>query len=559
VTAESPWAIVLRLAGAPRVALILALMLVTALTEGFGLLLLVPILQALDPATPAGGLAGLLPPALQSLGMLLAVFVALVSVRALAGGAHQYVAADLTARIVDGLRARALAALLHADWGYLAAMRLSQNRALLITSIDRVWEAVAQGLASVAIAVNLGTLGIAALVLSWKVALAILAVGAVVLLLYGSVRRSARQLGERLSRAYEAIHARFEESLGGLRLYKSYGREQLALDRARESFTQVRRAEKAFVVQSAIARGALQVGGAALLAAVIWLAIERAGTAPVVLLPLVALCARALPQLQALQEAGQNHAHARPALDEVAALIAAVEARAEPVDAARAAPRLEHSIRLENVAFAFAGGRAALHAIDLEIPARSTLALVGHSGAGKSTLADVIGGLLAPDSGRMLVDGVPLDAAARHAWRGQVAYMQQEAVLFAGSVRDNLLWARSEASEAELAGALERAAARFAFELPGGIDCDLGEGGRQLSGGERQRIALARALLRAPSLLILDEATSAIDAAAEAEVAAAVERLKGTLTIVIIGHRGVLTGLADRQVVLEGGRIVANG
>ena len=557
MSAETPWGMVARLAGAPRIALILALMLVTALTEGFGLLLLVPILQALDPAAPAGGLAGMLPSALRSLGMLLILFVGLVTVRALAAGGYQFVAANLTARIVDGLRTRALSALLHADWGYLAAMRQTQNRALLITSIDRVWEAVAQGLASVAIAVNLAALGIAALVLSWKVALAILAVGALALLLYGGVRRSARQLGERLSRAYEAIHARFEESLGGLRLYKSYGREHLALDRAREAFSQVRRAEKAFVLQSAIARGAMQAGGAALLAAVIWLAIERAGTAPVVLLPLVALCARALPQLQALQEAGQGHAHARPALDEVAALIAAVEARAEPVARGRIAPRLEHSIRLEDVAFAFAGGRAALHQIDLEIPARSTLALVGHSGAGKSTLADVLGGLLAPDAGRMLVDGEPLDAAGRRAWRSQVAYMQQEAVLFAGSVRDNLLWARPEASEAELTRALERAAARFAFALPGGIDCDLGEGGRQLSGGERQRIALARALMREPRLLILDEATSAIDAAAEREVAAAVEQLKDSLTILIIGHRGILTELADRQVVLEGGRIVS--
>ena len=169
----------------------------------------------------------------------------------------------------------------------------------------------------------------------------------------------------------------------------------------------------------------------------------------------------------------------------------------------------------------------------------------------------MLGGLLAPDAGRMLLDDEALDAAARRAWRPQVAYVQQEAVLFDGSVRDNLLWARPEASEAELRSALERAAARFAFELPGGIDCDLGEGGRQLSGGERQRIALARALLREPSLLILDEATSAIDAAAEREVATAVERLKGSLTIVVIGHRGTLTALADRKIVLEGGRIVA--
>jgi ATP-binding cassette subfamily C protein len=271
----------------------------------------------------------------------------------------------------------------------------------------------------------------------------------------------------------------------------------------------------------------------------------------------VALCARALPQLQALQEAGQNFAHSRPALDEVAVLIAEAETHAEPTEPGRAPLRLDRSIRLEQVDFAFGGGRDALRRIDLEIAAGEMVALVGHSGAGKSTLADILGGLLAPTGGRMVIDGVPIDAAARRAWRGQVAYMQQEAVLFAGSVRDNLLWARPDASEAELVSALERAAAHFGFALPGGIDCDLGEAGRQLSGGERQRIALARALLREPRLLILDEATSAIDAAAEAEIAAAVAQLKGAMTIVVIGHRGLLTGLADRQVVLDGGRIVS--
>ena len=554
---ETPWRLVLALAGARRLALILALMFAVALTEGFGLLLMVPILQSLEPGAAPGGIAAWLPLGGQPLAALLALFVALVAARALAGGWQRFESARLTARVIDGLRARALAALLHADWRYLASLRQAQNRALLITSIDRVWTALEQGLQAAAIAVNLAILAAAAVLLSWQVALAMLAVGAVVLVLYGGLRRSARRLGERLNHAYRAIHARLEESLGSLRLYKSFGRERQALDAAGEAFGELRRAQQDYIVQSALARGSLEVGGAALLAVVTWLAIAFGRVEPVVLLPLVALCARALPQLQALQDAGQYYAHARPALDEVAALIAEVEARAEPDEPGRAAPVLEHSIRLEAVDFAFTGERAALAGIELEIPARSIVALTGHSGAGKSTLADILGGLLTPERGRMLIDGAELDGAARRAWRGQVAYMQQEAVLFAGSVRDHLLWAGPEACEAELTRALERAAARFAFALPGGIDCDLGEGGRQLSGGERQRIALARALLREPRLLILDEATSAIDAAAEAEVAAAVAQLKNSLTIVIIGHRGVLTGLADRHVVLEGGRIVS--
>jgi ATP-binding cassette subfamily C protein len=561
MTRENPWRMALTLARPGRALLVLVLMLLVGLTEGLGLLMIVPILQSIVPGATVPGMLGWLfgaagPPSLE---VLLGVFVVLVALRAGAGLWQRVEATKLNARVVDGLRCRAMAALLHAEWRALAAMRQSGNRALLVTSVDRVGLAINRLIASTSSALNLALIFTAAVLLSWRLALGAVAAGALVLLLYAGVRRQARRLGEALSDAYRQIHARLEETLNGLRLTKSFGREPEALEAARRTFVSLRGAELAFVRQSEWARGIIQTGGAAALAALTWLAIERWNTPPLVLLPLVAVCARALPQLQSLQETAQQFAHARPALDDIVGLIAEVEAQGEPVDPARAPPRFEQAIRLEHADFAFAAGRAALSGIDLEIAAGSTVALIGPSGAGKSTLADILGGLLAPEAGRMLIDGVALDAATRSAWRGQVAYMQQEAVLFAGSVRDNLLWARPDADDAAIRGALERAAAGFAFALPGGIDCDLGEGGRQLSGGERQRIALARALLREPRLLILDEATSALDAAAEREVADAVAQLKGSLTIVVIGHRGALTELAERRIVLERGRVVAGG
>src|SRR6478609_5601249 len=452
MTRESPWRIALDLAGPGRALAVVLMMLFTGFTEGIGLLMIVPILQSLVPGSTTPGSLGWLFEAAgsPSLGVLLLAFIVLVALRAVAGLWQRVEATELNARIVDGLRVRAVDALLHAEWRELAAMRQSGNRALLVTTVDRVGLAVSRLIISTATALNLVLIFAAAIVLSWKLALGAVFAGALVLLLYAGVRRQARRLGEALGQAYREIHARPEETLDGLRLYKSFGREPDALEAARRTFISLRGAELAFVRQSEQARGIMQVGGAVTLALLTWIAVERWGTPPLVLLPLVAVCARALPQLQGLQEAAQQFAHARPALDDIVGLIADVEAHAEPADAAREPPRLERAIRLEQAGFSFAGGRAALSGIDLEIAAGSTVALLGHSGAGKSTLADILGGLLAPDSGRMLIDGVALDAAARRAWRRQVGYMQQEAVLFAGSVRANLLWACPEASEATL-------------------------------------------------------------------------------------------------------------
>ncbi len=198
----------------------------------------------------------------------------------------------------------------------------------------------------------------------------------------------------------------------------------------------------------------------------------------------------------------------------------------------------------------------ALDGVSLTIPARRITALLGPSGAGKSTVADLLGGLIAPDAGSLAIDGAVLAASQRRAWRSRVTYVQQEPVLFAGTIRENLAWAHPAASEAAMRAALADAAAGFALALPLGLDTPLGEGGRLLSGGERQRIVLARALLGGPDLLILDEATSALDSASEAAIAAAILRLRERLTILVIGHRGALQELADTTIWLESGRVV---
>jgi ATP-binding cassette subfamily C protein len=317
----------------------------------------------------------------------------------------------------------------------------------------------------------------------------------------------------------------------------------------------MRRSQLAFSRDRSLGHAALQLGGAAALAVLVWVAAQRWGLGATTILPMVALFARALPLLGTLQEAWLNWRFSRPALDATLALIDRAEAAREPDAASGYSPRLETAITLRSIAVTFAGNPI-LTDISLQIPALGICALTGPSGAGKSTLADLLGGLISPDSGSIALDDVRLTPKDLRAWRRRVAYVQQDPVLLSASVRENLAWGAPTADEAAMRQALADAAALFVDALPQGLDTQLGDGGRMLSGGERQRLVLARALLREPALLILDEASSALDSASEAEIAAAVTRLGQRMAVLVIGHRGALLGLAQRRFELDSGRLV---
>ena len=435
-------------------------------------------------------------------------------------------------------------------------MRQSSNASLLITNIDRAGFGLSQVIVGAANLMTLGGLGLAAMVIAPAAALAAALGGVLVLLSYRGMRRRSAQLGDRLGQAYDATYASLTGSLGALRAIKSLGREDRSEAEAFAGFGELQRARLDYARDSGLAQLALQGGGAALMALLVWTAITRWQIGTATILPLIALFARALPLLGTVQDAWQNWSHSRPAIEAAQALIDRAEAAREPATTGLPPPRLEQAITLSEVTVRFVGqDRPALEGVTLTLGAREVVALTGPSGAGKSTLADLLAGLISPDGGTIAIDGMPLDPARRRAWRERVAYVEQDPVLLAGTVRSNLLWAAPDADEARLRAALADASATFVHDLPQGLDTPVGDGGRRLSGGERQRLMLARALLRDPALLVLDEATSALDTGNEAAIAAALKRLRGQLAIVIICHRGALLELADREVRLEQGRV----
>jgi ATP-binding cassette subfamily C protein len=234
--------------------------------------------------------------------------------------------------------------------------------------------------------------------------------------------------------------------------------------------------------------------------------------------------------------------------------IAAAEA-AQEHETGSGVPQLRHAIVLRDVRFAY-DGEPVLDAVSLVIPAGSLVAVVGQSGAGKTTVADLIIGLLRPQTGAVLIDDVPLDTCDAQRWRAQIGYVPQDTFLLHDSVRVNVTLGDHDLSPAAVETALRAAEAwEFVSALPDGIDTIVGERGLRMSGGQRQRISLARALVRRPQLLILDEATAALDPATEADVSRTLQRLRGEMTMLAICHQGPLIDVADRVYRVEAGRI----
>jgi subfamily B ATP-binding cassette protein MsbA len=202
----------------------------------------------------------------------------------------------------------------------------------------------------------------------------------------------------------------------------------------------------------------------------------------------------------------------------------------------------------------------ALDDVSLTIPAGRTTALVGPSGAGKSTLVKLLFRFYDPDEGTVTVDGRPLPELALGSWRDRIALVSQDVFLFNATVRENIAYGRPGATDAEVEEAARRADAHaFIRRLPQGYDTELGDRGVRLSGGQQQRITLARAIVRNPELLILDEATNALDSRSERLIQDALDLFGEGRTVVIIAHRFSTIEQADHIVVLEGGRVREEG
>jgi ATP-binding cassette subfamily B protein len=223
-------------------------------------------------------------------------------------------------------------------------------------------------------------------------------------------------------------------------------------------------------------------------------------------------------------------------------------------------PAGDGRVELRNVSFAYDGGPSVLRDIDLHVPAGRTVAIVGATGSGKTTLVSLLPRLYDPTEGSISIDGADLRTVDLGSLRREIGLVADEPFLFSATIRENIAYARPDASDAEVEQAATRAGIHdFVAGLPDGYDTVVGERGLTLSGGQRQRVSIARTLIKDPRVLILDDATSSVDATTEAEIKAAMRELMRDRTTFVIGHRLSTIALADEIVVLEDGRVAARG
>ncbi len=554
-----------------RIAGAIALMFLFSLSEGIGIALLLPILQVAGFDLRAQGVVGRYGHAVTaafkavglrpSLLLLLMVFAILVGARALLGRWQTVTMYSVQQNFGVRLRQRLYHAIANANWLALSRMRSSDLTHALTAEIDRV-EAATFEVLSLASTVLLFLLylGIALAVSAPMTALA-LGCGVILVALLRGRTMLLRGAGAELSERTKGLYAATVEHLQSLKAAKMYGVQERNFDSFARLSGEVARTNVEISRLQAAADSLFEIGSVVILAAVLYLSIRVLGVAPFAVLLLLAMFARVMPRVMLCHRLYQECMHALPAFENIIGLAGRCAAAAEPAGAPGAALELKNSLRLEHLSFAYQPDKPpAVRDLDLAVPVGEVVALVGASGAGKSTIADLMTGLLAPDAGQVTIDGVALDQARGRRWREQIGYVSQDTYLFHDTVRSNLLWARPGASEAEVREALGLAAAeRFVDALPAGLDTVIGDRGASISHGERQRIALARALLRRPRLLILDEATNSLDAHNEQRILEAIEGLRGGLTIVMIAHRIAAVRWADRIYVVEGGTIAESG
>jgi ATP-binding cassette subfamily C protein len=537
-----------------RSAAALAAVFVAGLMDGLGMSMLLSMLTLTTtegghkPSLPeqvASRMAGFLglQPSAPVLLMLAIVLIALKAALSLLANRQVGYA---VAHIATDLRLALIRAVMAARWGHYLQQSVGRLSNAVATEAQRASEAFQYSAEMAAMLLNsLIYMGIA-LSISWQAGLAAAIAGSLLLAVLHTLIRSSRHAGQHQTELLTSLLSAISGQLAAAKPLKAMAREDHVDALLSDQMRQLRRALRRQVI-SKEALTALQEPLLAIMVGIgFFLSLVVLKMPLAAVLVMLFLLARVVSYLSKAQRAYQQIVVRESAYWSLIDGIAAAHAQLEPRGGQRTV-QLSEGIRFEGVRFSRGDSRTILEHGSFSVAAQELTVIVGPSGAGKTTLLDLVVGLLQPDAGSILIDGVPLGELDLRQWRRQIGYVPQESVLVDDSVAYNLVLGEEGLGEAEIREALRAAGAlSFVDALPEGLQTKVGEGGSRLSGGQRQRLAIARALVHKPRLLILDEATSSLDAQAQAAVIETVRHLKGRLTILAVAHQDLMIDAADR-------------
>lgn len=541
----------------------------SSLSEGLGITLFVPLLQSLGQATNPAVSENFfidflnqafihIAPDKRPLVIALCIFGSVLLKNYLS-----YSSAVLNSwiylRISYQLHSKVFQQLLSVSYSFLDSHQLGK---LLNTLHTQTWEAVDATSTFVELSINVFKILVFVILLlltSWK--LTLLAVVALVLvsLIIQQVSHRAKELGRQAVKANDVLANRMMEGFYGMRLIRAFGRESYEQKRFDRALEQVCTASLTLDKLRARIGPLSEVLAVALLGGILLFSLQNQANLPTSL-AFIFMLHRLQPYVKSLDETRIGLIAATSAVEDVMSLL---DCSDKPYTCSGRIPfkGLQRGISFESVYFDYNSLEGpALRDISIHIPQGKMTAIVGPSGAGKSTLVGLICRFYDVTAGEIFIDNNPLQQLNLASWRSQIAIVSQDIDIFSTTVRENIAYGRLDATEAEIVEAAKLANVHeFIIRLPQGYDTQVGDRGFRLSGGQRQRIALARAIVRKPELLILDEATNALDSISENLIQEAINTFSRNRTVIVVAHRLSTIEQVDRIIVLKEGQVVEQG
>ncbi|MFP6773029.1 MAG: ABC transporter transmembrane domain-containing protein [Alphaproteobacteria bacterium] len=499
-------------------------------------------------------------------GMLVLVPLVLVAVAFLRGGAtylQSILMHGVGQRIIADTQVKMYRHLISADLAYLQSIHSGALLSSFLYDANLLRDAVGRAITGIAKdALTALALGVVMFVQDWQLALVVLVTFPLVGVLIRNLGKRMRKVSTATQEETAKLASQLSETLEGARLVKAHGMEEGETQRIRDRIERrLKEIMRGIRARSAATPLTEALGGIAIALAIFyggW----RAQTGALSLGEFMSFLAALLMAYQPLKGLANLNTALQEGLAAAQRIFAILDVRPTIVERPDAAAlKIDHGeISYRAVEFTYDNKTAALHGVDIQVPAGSTVALVGPSGSGKTTLMNLLPRFYDPTMGRIEIDGQDIAGVTIASLRAATALVSQDITLFDDTVAANIAYGRPGAADDDIRAAARVAAAHaFITELPQGYDTFVGENGVRLSGGQRQRIAIARAMLKNAPILLLDEATSALDSQAEREVQAALDALKAGRTTLVIAHRLSTVMAANHIYVLDRGRVVESG